>query len=128
MATFRISELEIRTDRNKANPVIEHDYRPLKDYDDVVVRCSYFTAGERMGYMQFGQDGRVNMDMVGIFRDKVHSISGLIVEGKDGREHPITTAKELLSYPDVSVLSAIVMGTATHIVESDGLSEAEEKN
>lgn len=128
MATFDFKNLEVKTDKDKAIPVIEHTYLPLKDFPDVVVTCDYFKAGEKVKYMTFNDNGKMSLDITKIFRDKVKSIAGLTVKLKGGKELAITDADTLLAFPDSGVFSAIVLATSTHIATADDLTEDEVKN
>ena len=85
--------------------------------------CEYFRLGEKMRYSSIGEDKEVSLDFQKIFRKKVKGISNLEIN-----DTPVTTAEELLKYPGVPELEALMMDVVLHIIQSDDLTEDETKN
>lgn len=130
---YDFTAYKVRTDADKASPVLEHDYRPVKDDEDIIVRCRHFRAGEKMTHAQVKRDGSATFDYRGIVRSQVISIKGLVLtvtDEKTGAEKDIEVkdAETLLSFPDEGIISTIVTGTALHLITGDSLTEEEQGN
>ena len=121
-------------DITKADLGLRHEYIPdtpfnLAEKDEskrIIVDCEYFAAGERMKYssMDADESGKnVSMDFRKAFKNKVKGIRNLTINGK-----AVTTAEELLKYPSVLELDALVINVVSHIMKSDELTEDETKN
>lgn len=117
-------------DIKKLDLGLRHEYVPQTDFnlaldedDRIVVDCEYFAVGEKMKFMEFGEDKKVSIDYPKIFKKKVKGIRNFSINGK-----PVTTADELLRYPGVNELDLIVTDVGAHIFHSDDLTEDEEKN
>ena len=124
-------ELNIKNiDITKADLGLRHEYTPktdwnLKEEDEekrVIFDCEYFMLGEKMKYSTTSEDG-VSIDFQKVFKKKVKGIRNLEINGK-----PVTTAEELLKYPGVPELDALMVDVVAHILKSDDLTEDEEKN
>lgn len=124
---LNISNIDI----TKADLGLRHDYVPdttfnmaIEDEDErIVVDCEYFRLGEKMKYSTVNEDKEVTLDFQKVFRKKVKGIRNLKINGK-----PVTTAEELLKFPSNGILDALMMNVVLHIVDSDSLTEDEEKN
>ena len=124
-------KLNIRNiDTRKADLGLRHDYVPQTPYnlsldedERIVFDCEYFRLGEKMRYSSIGEDKEVSLDFQKIFRKKVKGISNLEIN-----DTPVTTAEELLKYPGVPELEALMMDVVLHIIQSDDLTEDETKN
>ena len=124
---LNISNIDI----TKADLGLRHDYVPdtafnmaiENEEDRIVVDCEYFRLGEKMKYSTVNEDKEVTLDFQKVFRKKVKGIRNLKINGKS-----VTTAEELLKYPSSTVLEALMMNVVLHIVDSDSLTEDEEKN
>ena len=125
-------ELNIKNiDTSKLDLGLRHDYVPdttfnekLDEKDKIVVDCEYLRVGERTSFASLTRDEEVTMDIYRkIFAKKVKGIRNLVINKK-----PVTTAEELLKYPSVVALEALVLNVATHIMHADELTEDEEKN
>ena len=95
----------------------------LDEDERIVFDCEYFRLGEKMRYSSIGEDKEVSLDFQKIFRKKVKGISNLEIN-----DTPVTTAEELLKYPGVPELEALMMDVVLHIIQSDDLTEDETKN
>ena len=124
-------KLNIRNiDTSKADLGLRHEYVPQTPYnlsldedERIVFDCEYFRLGEKMRYSSIGEDKEVSLDFQKIFRKKVKGISNLEIN-----DTPVTTAEELLKYPEVPELEALMMDVVLHIIQSDDLTEDETKN
>ena len=124
-------KLNIRNiDTRKADLGLRHEYVPQTPYnlsldedERIVFDCEYFRLGEKMRYSSIGEDKEVSLDFQKIFRKKVKGISNLEIN-----DTPVTTAEELLKYPGVPELEALMMDVVLHIIQSDDLTEDETKN
>jgi len=126
-------ELNIKNiDITKADLGLRHEYAPktewnLAEKDEekrVIFDCEYFMLGEKMKYSTVaGEDNAVSIDFQKVFKKKVKGIRNLEINGK-----PVTTAEELLKYPGVPELDALMVDVVAHILKSDDLTEDEEKN
>ena len=125
-------ELNIKNiDTSKLDLGLRHDYIPtttfnevLDEKDKIVVDCEYLRVGERTSFTSVTREEEITMDIYRrIFAKKVKGIKNLVINGKS-----VTTAEELLKYPSVVELEALVLNVALHIVRSDELTEDEEKN
>ena len=138
---YDFTAYKVNTDAEKASPILEHDYRPIDDDPDIVVRCRHFRAGEKMGYaslkpvkdMKGEVKATASFDYRAIIQDQVDSISGLVVtitDEKTGKpkEIEIKDADTLVSFPDGGVIHDIVNNTAIHLISGDSLTEAEQGN
>ena len=124
--------LEIKNiDNTKLDLGLRHEYIPtttfneeLKKEDRIVVDCEYLRVGERTSFISMTSDEEVSMDVYRkIFAKKVKGIRNLIINGK-----PVTTAEELLKYPSVTELDALLVNVAMHVLRADELTEDETKN
>lgn len=122
-----IKNLKTKTDAGKTTVEIDHVYLPLPEEKDLKIHCQYLRPGEMMYYFTYGKNGKTATDFQQIFREKVTKIEGLTIEA-DGKEMKIETAEDLLSLPNIPVLSTIVINTAGHLLSNEGLTGDEEKN
>ena len=126
-------ELNIKNiDVSKLDLGLRHDYVPeaefnkaLPEEERIVIDCEYLRVGERTAFLSLSaEDNEVSMDIYRkVFSKKVRGIRNLVINGK-----PVTTAEELLRYPSIPELDAILVYTGNHIFNSDKLTEDEEKN
>ena len=125
-------ELNIKNiDITKADLGLRHEYVPtttfnegLDEKDRIVVDCEDLRVGERTSFISMTQDEEVSMDVYRkIFAKKVKGIRNLIINGK-----PVTTAEELLKYPSITELDALLVNVAIHVLRADELTEDETKN
>ena len=125
-------ELNIKNiDIKKADLGLRHEYIPetpfnmaIENEDErIVFDCEYFHLGEKMNYSSISEDKEVTLDFQKVFRRKVKGIRNLVINGK-----PVTTSEELLKFPGVPELEALMMDVVLHIIRSDDLTEDEEKN
>ena len=124
-------ELNIKNiDITKADLGLRHDYIPqtefnlaLDEKERIVIDCEYFAFGEKMKYSSVNEDREYSMDFLKVFRKKVKGIRNLVINGK-----PVTTSDELLRYPGVPELDALMTDVVLHIIRSDELTEDETKN
>lgn len=124
-------ELNIKNiDVTKADLGLRHEYIPqtewnkaLDEDERIIVDCEYFMLGEKMKYSNITEDKEYSLDFQKIFRKKVKGIRNLKINGK-----PVTTSEELLRYPGVAELDALMMDVVLHIIKSDELTEDETKN
>lgn len=117
-------------DIKKADLGLRHEYIPqiplnkeAEENEKIIIDCEYFRMGERMSFSTVSEDREVNVDFPKVFRRKVKGIRNLEINGK-----PVTTAEELLKYPGVPELESLMMDVVFHIINSDELTEDEEKN
>ena len=130
---YNFTAYKVKTDADKASPILEHDYKPVKDDEDIVVRCRHFKAGQKMQYASFTRDGSASFDYRGIFLNQVDSIRGLVLTVTDAKTNAekdieVKDADTLLSFPDEGIISTIVTGTALHLIAGDSLTEEERGN
>lgn len=124
-------KLEIKNiDNTKLDLGMRHEYIPdtefnnsLDEKDRIVIDCEYFGVGEKLKFSFISTDGETSLDFPKIFLKKVKGIRNLEINGK-----PVTTSEELLKYPGVPVLDAIMSDVVVHIIRADELSEDEVKN
>ena len=130
---YDFTAYKVRTDADKASPVLEHEFRPVKDDEDIVVRCRHFRGGEKMAFASMKSNGTASFDYRGIILSQVDSIRGLVLTvtddatGKD-KDIEVKDAETLLSFPDEGIISTIVTNTALHLVAGDSLTEEERGN
>ena len=117
-------------DIKKADLGLRHEYIPqtllnkeAEENEKIIIDCEYFRMGERMSFSTVSEDREVTIDFPKVFRKKVKGIRNLEINGK-----PVTTAEELLKYPGVPELESLMMDVVFHIINSDDLTEDEEKN
>lgn len=121
--------LKIKTNQFKANDKgklqveLEHEFRPLKEYDDVVVVCNFLENGEITKYINAVDK---SIDFQKLFKDKVKSVRGIVVEDAEGREVECDV-DTLTTFPNAT-FSSIINETAMHLITSYTLNESEEKN
>lgn len=130
---YDFTDYSMDTTLEKASPVLEHEYRPVKDDQDIIVRCEHFTAGEKMKYAAVRTDGTFYFDYARIFADKTTSIEGLTLTFRDAKTGKATDVKitdpyVLVGMPDKGIVSEIVRETALHLINGESLTEKEEKN
>lgn len=133
MAKYDFTKYRAITDAEKVSPRLEHDYRPIEDDKDIVVKVEYFKAGEKGTFVDINQDGAASFNMARIFAKKAISISGLVLTVTDDKtdkpkEITITEPRDLLQFPDEGVIHDIVQNTAHHLIGGDSLNENEEGN
>lgn len=124
-------KLNIRNiDTSKADLGLRHEYVPETPYnlsldedERIVFDCEYFRLGEKMKYSSIDEDKEVSLDFQKVFRKKVKGIRNLEIN-----DTPVTTAEELLKYPGIPELEALMMDVVLHIIQSDDLTEDETKN
>lgn len=124
-------ELNIKNiDVTKADLGLRHEYIPQTDFNlalpeeqRIVIDCEYFALGEKMKYSNVNEDKEYSMDFQKVFKKKVKGIRNLVINGK-----PVTTSEELLRYPGVPELDALMVDVVLHIIKSDDLNEDETKN
>lgn len=117
-------------DVTKLDLGLRHEYEPQTEYnlsldekDRIIVDCEYFAVGEKMKFSKIDENQEMSIDFIKIFRKKVKGIRNLIINGK-----PVTTADELLRYPGIPVLDALMTDVVSHILKADDLGEDETKN
>lgn len=124
--------LEIKNiDNTKLDLGLRHEYVPttklneeLPENERIVVDCEYLRVGERTSFFSMTTNEEVSMDVYRkIFTKKVRGIRNLTINGT-----PVTTAEELLKYPSITELDAILIDVAVHILRADELTEDEKKN
>lgn len=138
---YDFTAYRVNTDEDKASPILEHDYKPIDDDPDIVLRCRHFRAGEKMTYASLkpvkGATGEVkataSFDYRAIILNQVDSISGLVLtvtDDKTGKPKDIEVkdAETLIAFPDAGVVHDIVNNTAIHLISADSLTEAEQGN
>ena len=125
-------ELNIKNiDIKKADLGLRHEYIPeiplniaIEDESaKIIVDCEYVRLGEKMNYSAMSEDKEVTLDFQKVFRRKVKGIRNLVINGK-----PVTTSEELLKFPGVPELEALMMDVVLHIIRSDDLTEGEENH
>lgn len=124
-------KLNIRNiDTSKADLGLRHEYVPETPYnlsldedERIVFDCEYFRLGEKMKYSSIDEDKEVSLDFQKVFRKKVKGIRNLEIN-----DTLVTTAEELLKYPGIPELEALMMDVVLHIIQSDDLTEDETKN
>ena len=117
-------------DVTKLDLGLRHEYEPQTEYnlsldekDRIIVDCEYFAVGEKMKFSKIDENQEMSIDFLKIFRKKVKGIRNLVINGK-----PVTTADELLRYPGIPVLDALMTDVVSHILKADDLGEDETKN
>lgn len=118
-------------DNSKLDFGLRHEYVPtttlnknLSEKEKIVVDCEYLRVGERNSYVTMNSDEEMTMGLYRkVFAKKVKGIRNLVINDK-----PVTTAEELLNYPSIIELDAIVLNVALHILNSDDLNKDEIKN
>ena len=123
MKTFDFSAIEFN--ESKAEPQLEHIYYPFDDDRDIYVECSYMTNADTHKYIKFF-DGETSINYEAIIKDKVKSISGITAVFKD--KEVDVTKNMLLSLPMNGTISALISKIVSHLMDSNALSEDEEKN
>ena len=96
---YDFTAYKVKTDADKASPILEHDYKPVKDDEDIVVRCRHFKAGQKMQYASFTRDGSASFDYRGIFLNQVDSIRGLVLTVTDAK----TNAEKDIEVKDAEI-------------------------
>ena len=109
--------------RNKLEIDLLHEFRPLEEYDDVVIECEYLKNGELPKYMD-AQEKSVNF--MRIFMDKAKAVKGIEIEDADGKKIPCDIAT-LVAMPN-PILNKIINKTAAHLVDEYVLTDEEVKN
>ena len=121
--------LKIKTSQFKANDKgklqveLEHEFRPFKEYDDVVVVCNFLENGEITKYINAVDK---SIDFQKLFKDKVKYVKGIVVEDAEGREVECDV-DTLTTFPNAT-FNSIINETAMHLITSYTLNESEEKN
>ena len=117
-------------DTTKADLGLRHEYIPQtafnkkqKEEERIVVECEYLKVGEKVKYTTTDEDGNASLDFSKLFKKKVLEIRNLKINDK-----PVVSAYELLKYPGVLELEAIVIDVCAHLLNSDSLNEDERKN
>ena len=117
-------------DTTKADLGLRHEYIPQtafnkkqKEEERIVVECEYLKVGEKVKYTTTDEDGNTSLDFGKLFKKKVLEIRNLKINDK-----PVVSAYELLKYPGVLELEAIVIDVCAHLLNSDSLNEDERKN
>ena len=117
-------------DTTKADLGLRHEYIPQtafnkkqKEEERIVVECEYLKVGEKVKYTTSDEDGNTSLDFSKLFKKKVLEIRNLKINDK-----PVVSAYELLKYPGVLELEAIVIDVCAHLLNSDSLNEDERKN
>ena len=133
MAKYDFTKYKANTEAEKVSPHLEHEFRPIKDDQDIVVKCSYFKAGERTGFIDFSEGRSASFNFRRVFQKKVISIEGLVLTVTDEKtDKPkdivVSDPQVLLNFPDVGIVNDIVTEVARHIVNADELTEDEEGN
>lgn len=122
-----LTGLSAKVDNNKTTVELEHMFQPLEDEPELIITCSYFHPGEITKYYAILEDGKSQIDIMKVFKDKVSSIDGLTIE-IDGNKIDIKTADDFLALPGTVELTNILSRTATHLITGDSLTKDEEKN
>ena len=121
--------LKIKTSQFKANDKgklqveLEHEFRPFKEYDDVVIVCNYLENGEITKYINAMDK---SIDFPRLFKDKVKSVRGIVIEDAEGKE--VECDVETLTMFPNATFNSIINETAVHLITSYTLNENEEKN
>ena len=121
--------LKIKTSQFKANDKgklqveLEHEFRPFKEYDDVVIVCNFLENGEITKYINAMDK---SIDFPRLFKDKVKSVRGIVVEDAEGKE--VDCDVETLTMFPNATFNSIINETAVHLITSYTLNENEEKN
>ena len=121
--------LKIKTSQFKANDKgklqveLEHEFRPFKEYDDVVIVCNFLENGEITKYINAVDK---SIDFPKLFKDKVKSVRGIVVEDAEGKE--VECDVETLTMFPNATFNSIINETAVHLITSYTLNENEEKN
>lgn len=133
MAKYDFTKYKMNTKAEKAVPILEHEFKPIKDDPEITVTCLYFKAGEKSSFVELTEDGRAVFDFRRIFEKKVRRISGLVVTITDetsGKPNDvaITDPQTLLAFPEGGIADDIITATALHLVKADNLTENEQGN
>ena len=121
--------LKIKTNQFKANDKgklqveLELELKPFKEYDDVVIVCNYLENGEITKYINAMDK---SIDFPRLFKDKVKSVRGIVVEDAEGKE--VECDVETLTMFPNATFNSIINETAVHLITSYTLNENEEKN
>lgn len=130
---YDFTKYAVNTQEEKAVPNLEHEFRPIKDDPDIVVKVEYFKAGEKIGYADLKEGGTFSYNFRRIFERKVISIRGLVLTVTDKKtnkpaEVAITDPKVLVQYPDEGIIADLINGVGRHLIHGDELTEDEEGN
>lgn len=109
--------------RNKLDINLLHEFKPLEEYDDVIIECEYLKNGELPRYMD-AQEKSINF--IRIFTEKAKAVKGIEIEDADGKKIPCDIAT-LVAMPN-PILNSIINNTAAHLVDSYVFTDEEVKN
>lgn len=124
MPNFNIKINGKNLDVKNIDAVIKHEYIPDLDWnqgdDKTVVTCRYLKAGEKTKYMMINADQALILNFRKIFEDKVDSVTGFSVCGKE------LTKEDILNCIGFDEADQLISNVALHL--SKGLSDDEVKN
>ncbi len=131
---YDFTNFSFDTIEDKAIPRLEHEFRPIEDDPDIVVKCNYFKAGEKGTFIDVSaKEERATFNFRRIVEKQVISISGLVLtvtDAKTGKplDFAVKDPETLLSLPDVGIVNQMVQSIANHLISNDTLSEKQEGN
>ena len=98
-------------------------FKPLEDYDEVVVELDHLKSGEINRYMNLNTR---ELDFLALFKSKVKSVKG--IDLKDGDGNKIDVTPEVVAMLGCPIFDKIVYIVCSHIIDSYTLTKEEEKN
>lgn len=98
-------------------------FKPLEDYDEVVVELDHLKSGEINRYMNMNTR---ELDFLALFKSKVKSVKG--IDLKDGDGNKIDVTPEVVAMLGCPIFDKIVYIVCSHIIDSYTLTKEEEKN
>lgn len=98
-------------------------FKPLEDYDEVVVELDHLKSGEINRYMNMNTR---ELDFLTLFKSKVKSVKG--IDLKDGDGNKIDVTPEVVAMLGCPIFDKIVYIVCSHIIDSYTLTKEEEKN
>ena len=110
-------------DKNKLEVELLHDFKPLEEYNDVVIKCEYLKNGELPRYFDIQEK---TVDFVRIFKEKAKSVEGIELEDPDGKKIKCDV-NTVVAKPNQTI-NEIIMKTSAHLVEAYTLTAEEVKN
>ena len=100
-------------DKNKLEVELLHDFKPLEEYNDVVIKCEYLKNGELPRYFDIQEK---TVDFVRIFKEKAKSVEGIELEDPDGKKIKCDV-NTIVAMPN-QTFNEIIMKTSAHLVEA----------
>lgn len=98
-------------------------FKPLEDYDEVVVELDHLKSGEINRYMNMNTR---ELDFLTLFKSKVKSVKGIDLKDEDGNRIDVTP--EVVAMLGCPIFDKIVYIVCSHIIDSYTLTKEEEKN